>query len=149
VDEQLLDGRKILVIDDDPDIRDALTIILESQGYQVLTARYGIEGLDKLKIERVDLIVLDLIMPGTGGFEVYKKLKSAGHPEWNDIPIFILTSLREETSKARFEEETGMEMVVDAYIEKPISPSRILEKAGALLNRENPNSKLRLRERKE
>ena len=143
MDEQLPDGRKILVIDDDPDIRDALIIILESQGYQVLTASYGVEGLDKLKIERVDLIVLDLIMPGMGGFEVYKKLKGAKHQEWNDIPIFILTSLREETSKARFEEETGMEMVVDAYIEKPISPSIILEKAGALLNSKNQNSKSR------
>jgi CheY-like chemotaxis protein len=139
VDEQLPEGQKILVIDDDPDIRDALTIILESQGYQVLTARYGVEGLDKLKIERVDLIVLDLIMPGMGGFEVYKRLKDSGHPEWNDIPILILTSLREETSKARFEEEAGMEMMVDAYIEKPISPSRILEKAGTLLKNDGHN----------
>ncbi len=139
MDKQLSDGRKILVIDDDPDIRDALTIIFESQGYQVLTARYGVEGLDKLRIERVDLIVLDLIMPGMGGFEVYKKLKDSGHLEWNDIPILILTSLREETSKARFEEETGMEMMVDAYVEKPISPSRILEKAGTLLSNDAHN----------
>ena len=134
MDAQSPNGHKILVIDDDPDIRDALTIILESQGYQVSTARYGVEGIDKLKAETADLVILDLIMPGMGGFEVYKKLKDTRYPEWNSIPILILTSLREETSKARFEEETGMEMLVDAYIEKPISPSRILERTERLLS---------------
>ncbi|MFO8102019.1 MAG: response regulator [Dehalococcoidia bacterium] len=126
-------GHNILVIDDDPDIREALTIILESQGYQVTTARYGAEGIEKVKSAKPDLIILDLIMPGVGGFAVYKKLKAAEHLEWNHIPIIVLTSLREEASRARFEEETGMKMRVEDYIEKPISPSIILEKVGKVL----------------
>lgn len=127
-------GHKILVIDDDPDIREALTIILESQGYQVATANYGAEGIEKVKADKPDLIILDLIMPGMGGPAVYKRLKDPSHPEWSDIRILILTSLREESSRARFEEETGMQMKVDAYIQKPISPPMMLEKVAKLLH---------------
>ena len=65
---------KILVIDDDPDILDALTMILESQGYQVFTARDGIEGLANLKAEKPDLMILDLLMPKMDGFAVCKEL---------------------------------------------------------------------------
>jgi len=124
---------KILVIDDDPDIREALVIIFESQGYQIITANYGADGLEKIKSDKPDLIILDLIMPGMGGFAVYKELKSPNHPEWNDIRILILTSLREEASRVRFEEEVGMEMAVDDYIEKPISPSLILQRVEKVL----------------
>lgn len=126
--------RKILIVDDDPDIRDALTIILESQGYQVDTANYGADGLKKVAVRKPDLMILDLIMPGMGGFAVYKELKSPKRPEWHDIRILILTSLREEASRAKFEEETGMKMAVDDYIEKPISPSLIIERVKKLLN---------------
>ncbi len=125
---------RILVIDDDPDIREALTIILDSQGYQIETAKYGIEGLEKVKALKPDLIILDLIMPGMGGFAVFKELKRPDKPEWHDIRILVLTSLREESSKTRFEEETGMKMDVDDYIEKPISPSLIIERIRKLLN---------------
>lgn len=124
---------KILVIDDDPDIREALTIILESQGYQVATANFGAEGLEKVKADIPDLVVLDLIMPGMGGFAVYKELKNPKRPEWNNIRILILTSLREDSSRARFEEETGMEMAADDYVEKPISPQKMLERVEKLL----------------
>ena len=133
-------ANKILIIDDDPDIRDALTIILESQGYQIETAKYGVEGLEKVKARKPDLIVLDLIMPGMGGFAVYKELKRPDRPEWNDIRILVLTSLREESSKARFEEETGMQMNVEDYIEKPISPSVMIEKVHKLLNGEQAHT---------
>ena len=126
--------QKILIIDDDPDIREALTIILDSQGYQVETAKYGAEGLDKVRDQKPDLIILDLIMPGMGGFAVFKELKRPDRPEWHDIRILVLTSLREESSKARFEEETGMQMNVDDYIEKPISPSLMIERVHKLLN---------------
>ncbi len=128
-------SHSILVIDDDHDIREALTIILESQGYQVTTARYGAEGLEKIKSAKPDLVILDLIMPGVGGFAVYKKLKASENPDWHTIPIIILTSLREESSQARFEEETGMKMAVEGYVEKPISPSVILEKIARILQK--------------
>ncbi len=125
---------KILVIDDDPDIREALSLILGSQGYEVTTANYGAEGIEKVKADKPELIILDLIMPGMGGFAVYQKLKSPEHPEWNDIRILILTSLREESSRIRFEEEAGMEMAVDDYIEKPIVPGLMLQRVAKLLS---------------
>lgn len=71
---------KILVVDDDPDILDALTMILESQGYQVVTARDGIEGLANLKAEKPDLMILDLLMPKMDGWAVCKELQD---PRWS------------------------------------------------------------------
>jgi len=129
------EGRKILVIDDDPDILEALTTVLESQGYQVATARDGAEGLDRLRAENTDLIILDLIMPRMDGFAMYKMLKNPDRPDYGDIPILLLTSLREESSRRRFELETGMEMAVDDYVEKPISPQIMLERVKKLLQK--------------
>jgi len=129
------EGRKILVIDDDPDILEALTTVLESQGYQVATARDGVEGLDRLRAENTDLIILDLIMPRMDGFAMYKMLKNPDRPDYGDIPILLLTSLREESSRRRFELETGMEMAVDDYVEKPISPQIMLERVKKLLQK--------------
>ncbi|MCL0090026.1 response regulator [Dehalococcoidia bacterium] len=128
-------GRNILVVDDDPDILEVLTTVLESRGYQVATARDGVEGLDKLKTGKPDLIILDLIMPRMDGFEMYKRLKDPEQAEYADIPILLLTSLREESSRRRFELETGMEMAVDDYVEKPISPQIMLERVEKLLQK--------------
>ncbi len=125
---------KVLIIDDDPDIREALSIILDSQGYQVSIARYGVEGLDLINQDKPDLVILDIIMPGMGGFSVYKKLKDPKHPEFNDIRILILTSLREDSSRTQFEQETGTKLAVDDYIEKPVSPALMLERVGKLLS---------------
>ncbi|MCL0094150.1 response regulator [Dehalococcoidia bacterium] len=128
-------GRNILVVDDDPDILEALTTVLESRGYQVATARDGVEGLNRLKTGKPDLIILDLIMPNMDGFAVYKMLKDPEQAEYADIPILLLTSLREESSRRRFELETGMEMAVDDYVEKPISPQIMLERVEKLLQK--------------
>ena len=68
-------AEKILVVDDDPDILDAETMILESQGYEVVAARNGLEGLAKIEAEKPDLMVLDLLMPKMDGFALYKELQ--------------------------------------------------------------------------
>ncbi|MCL0065279.1 response regulator [Dehalococcoidia bacterium] len=128
-------GRNILVIDDDPDILEALTTVLESRGYQVATARDGVEGLNRLKTGNPDLIIMDLIMPNMDGFAMYKILRDPDQPEYADIPILLLTSLREESSRRRFELETGMEMAVDDYVEKPISPQIMLKRVEKLLQK--------------
>jgi len=70
---------KILVVDDDPDMRDAITIILESRGYQVVTAQDGLEALANLKAEKPDLMMLDLLMPKMDGFAVMKDWKPRLH----------------------------------------------------------------------
>ncbi len=128
-------NEKILIVDDDPDILDVLTIILEAQGYQVSTARDGIEGLANLKAEKPDLLILDLLMPKMDGFAVCKELQD---PRWSKLkgtPILILTSVREEASRRRYELETGLELDVDDYVEKPIFPDVLLERVGKLLKK--------------
>jgi len=126
---------KILVIDDDPDILDALTMILEAEGYEVVTARDGIEGLANLRAEKPDLIILDLLMPKMDGFAVCKELQDPRWSKYRDIPILILTSVREEASRRRYELETGLQLDVDDYVEKPISPDILLERLEKLIKK--------------
>jgi len=129
---------KILVVDDDPDILDAITMILESQGYEVSTARDGIEGLATLKAENPDLMILDLMMPKMDGFAVCKELQDPRWSKFKAIPILILTSVREEASRRRYELETGLELDVDDYIEKPMSPDVLLERVSRLIKKKKP-----------
>lgn len=128
-------GAKILLVDDDPDILDAVSIILETQGYQIVTARDGIEALATLKAEKPDLMILDLLMPKMDGFAVCKELKDPRWAKYADIPILILTSVREEASRRRYELETGMELDVDDYVEKPIAPAILLQRVEKLLKK--------------
>lgn len=128
-------GAKILLVDDDPDILDAVSVILEAQGYQVVTARDGIEALATLKAEKPDLMILDLLMPKMDGFAVCKELKDPRWAKYAGIPILILTSVREEASRRRYELETGMELDVDDYAEKPIAPAVLLQRVEKLLKK--------------
>jgi len=125
--------KKILVVDDDPDILDALTMILESQDYIVVTAKNGVEGLANLKAEMPDLMILDLLMPKMDGFRVLKELQDPRWSKYGSIPILILTSVREEASRRRYELETGLELGVDDYIEKPMPPELLLERVRRLI----------------
>ena len=126
---------KILVVDDDPDILDAVAMILESQGYRVVTARDGIEGLATLKAEQPDLMILDLMMPKMDGFAVCKELQDPRWSKHKDIPILILTSVREDASRRRYELETGLELDVDDYVEKPMSPDVLLKRVSTLIEK--------------
>ena len=127
--------KKVLVVDDDPDIADAISMILESKGYQVVIAHDGIECLNKLGTQKPDLIILDLLMPKMDGFAVYKELRSPKWSEYRDIPVLILSSVREEASRRRYELETGQDLKPDEYIEKPILPRVLLDCVGKLLKR--------------
>lgn len=131
-------AKKILVVDDDPDILDATTMILESQGYQVVTARDGIEGLAVLKAENPDLMILDLMMPKMDGFGVCKELQDPRWSKHKSTPILILTSVREEASRRRYELETGLELDVDDYIEKPMSPDLLISRVNNLIKKKKP-----------
>ncbi len=131
----MADKIKILVVDDDPDILEALTMILESQDYKVVTARDGMEGLANLKAEMPDLMILDLLMPKMDGFAVLKELQDPRWSKYRKIPILVLTSVREEASRRRYELETGLELGVDDYVEKPMPPEVLLERVGNLVKR--------------
>ena len=125
--------KKILVVDDDPDIRDVLTVILESRGYEIVTACDGIECLAALRAEKPDLMVIDLLMPKMDGFAVLKELQDGRWSKFRQTPILILSSVREEASRRRYELETALEFNVDDYVEKPINPDVLLERVERLI----------------
>ncbi|MBW1743862.1 MAG: response regulator [Deltaproteobacteria bacterium] len=126
---------KILVVDDDPDMREALQMILESGGYTVVTAEDGEECLVKLKEEHPDLLILDLLMPRMDGFEVCKALKDPRHAKHAGMPIIILSSVQEGVSQRRYELETGVQLDVDDYVEKPVEAKTLLERVGKIMKR--------------
>ncbi len=126
---------KILIVDDDPDILEAMTMVLESKGYQVVTAADGVEGLADLKAEKPDLMVLDLLMPKMDGFAVCKELQDPRWAKFRDVPILIQTSVREEASRRRYELETGLALDVADYIEKPVAPEVLLTRVANLLKK--------------
>lgn len=126
----------ILVVDDDPDIVKALKKILETQAYRVIVATNGEECLEKIKEDRPDLIILDLLMPKLDGFGVVRELKeNPRYAKYDNIPILILTAVRQDASRRRYELETGLEMDVDDYVEKPVRPAELLHRVGKLLGK--------------
>jgi len=125
----------VMVVDDDPDILDAITTILSTQPYSLVTSRDGLECLDKVRAQMPDLMILDLLMPKMDGFAVVRELR--GNPKYSAIPILILTSVREDASRRRYELETGLAMDVQDYVEKPISPQELLDRVKNLLAKDN------------
>lgn len=101
----------------------------------MVTAQNGIEGLATLKAENPDLMILDLMMPKMDGFAVCKELQEPRWSKYKDIPILIFTSVREDASRRRYELETGLELEVDDYVEKPMSPEVLLERVGTLIKK--------------
>ena len=126
---------KILVVDDDPDMREALQMILESAGYTVVMGEDGEECLVKLKEEKPDLLILDLLMPKMDGFEVCKALKDPRHAKHAGMPIIILSSIQEGVSQRRYELETGVQLDVDDYVEKPVEGKTLLERVEKIMKR--------------
>lgn len=128
--------KKILIVDDDPDILAAIGAVLEARNYGIVTARDGEEGLAELKKEKPDLMILDLLMPRKDGFAVCKELKDPRWSKYSDMPILMLTSVREEVSRRRYELETGLSLDVDDYVEKPIDPFLLVKRVENLLRKE-------------
>ena len=128
-------GARILIVDDDPDIREAMSAVLEAHGYAVVTACDGQEGLARLRETSPDLMILDLMMPLMDGFSLVKEL---GDPRWakyGNVPILILTSVREDAGRRRYELETGLELNVEDYVEKPIDPHSLLSRVETVLKK--------------
>jgi len=126
---------KVLVVDDDPDMRLAISSVLKSRGYEVIEASNGYEALDRLKKERPDIMLLDLLMPGMDGFAVIKELEGCKEKGYPDIPVLVISSVREEASQRRYELELGRKLAVDDYIEKPIEPFVLLHRVEKLLSK--------------
>lgn len=127
------DSANILIVDDDPDVREAIKIILETQPYELTFASNGEECLEQVKKNIPDLIVLDLLMPKKDGFEVIKELR--GSRSYPRIPILVLTAVKKEAASRRYELETALRMDVDDYIEKPIQPDDLIDRVKKILAR--------------
>ncbi len=120
--------RKILIADDEPNIIEIISFNLQSEGYEIITAKNGNEALDLAKIHKPDLIILDVMMPGKTGFEVCKILRTL--PVFQDTIIIFLTALNDETTEIK-----GLETGADDYITKPISPKVLMSRVNALFRR--------------
>ena len=127
---------KILMIDDDPDIIEALRILIESAGHEFYAAQSGSEGLEKLGEVNPDLIILDVMMDtATDGFHLSLKLRGQGpDPEYaayRDVPILMLTAVH-TTTPLRFAPDEDY-LPVDAFLEKSADPEEVLSKVEELL----------------
>jgi DNA-binding response OmpR family regulator len=121
----------ILLVDDDPDIHMSLGTVLRAEGYNVTSARDGVEAMKLVYKDRPDLVILDLLMPRKDGFAVVREIRE--DPEYADLPILILTAVRQEASRRRYELETGSHMDVQDYVEKRIRPAELLRRVRRLL----------------
>jgi two-component system alkaline phosphatase synthesis response regulator PhoP len=124
-------AKKILIVDDDPDLVEAVTMILESKKYDVAAAYGGIEGLQKAKTEKPDLIVLDVMMPDKDGYAVCKELKA--NPALSRIPVLLLTAVVSKIATTRYTQQGGLETEADDYIDKPVEPEVLVKRIEALL----------------
>ncbi len=126
--EQPEKKEKLLVVEDDGDIRELISFNLEMCGYDVIRASDGQEGWEKARTEMPDLVVLDLMLPGLDGFEVCKRLKSEKATQ--AMPIIMLTARSEEESMVK-----GLELGADDYVTKPFSPRVLVARVKAVLRR--------------
>lgn len=124
---------KIVVADDDQDIRDSVTSILETQGYDVIAAKDRPEAMEKIKAEKPNLAVLDVMMDSSSdGFEMARELKK--DPGFKDMPILLLTGVKQETG-FDFESAAGDPQwcPVDGFLNKPVEPESLISEVSRLL----------------
>ncbi len=117
----------ILVVEDSPTIRKFVAFAMLSHGYSVIPASDGMEALEKLPNEKIDLIITDLNMPNIDGLELVRTIRNSS--EFKDIPIIILTSLSGQN-----EVEAGLHAGANSYLIKPFDPKRVVYEVAKYLN---------------
>ena len=123
----------ILVIDDDPELRELLEAYLSQQGFDVVTVRDGLE-MDAIFAEfQIDLVILDLMLPGEDGLSIAKRLK-----QQNNLPIIIVSAQGDDIDRI-----VGLEVGADDYVSKPFNPRELLARIRAVLRRTNNNAPLK------
>ncbi len=127
----MADKKRILIIDDDPDQVETVSMMLESKGFEPIAAYDGKEGLAKAKSEKPDLIILDVMMPNMDGYEVSKELKKDETLE--NIPVIMLTAVGEHVSGTKYSHASGMELEADDFFQKPVEPKQLVERVAELL----------------
>lgn len=122
--------KKILLVDDEPDILSMLKMRMEASGYEVITAADGNTAYNKAKSDVPDLIILDLMLPGIDGYQVCRLLKF--DEKYRHIPIVMLTAKGQREDK-----EWGEKVGADYYFTKPFNAVEVLDKIKGLLERKN------------
>ena len=126
---------KILIVEDEANIRQLVRYNLEKEGFQVMEAADGLQGLRTAQKEKPDLVLLDLMLPGMDGLEVCRTLK--GTPATSALPIIMLTAKAEEVDKI-----IGLELGADDYMTKPFSPRELTARIKAVLRRSQKETAL-------
>ncbi|MDF2669976.1 MAG: DNA-binding response regulator [Paenibacillus sp.] len=116
---------KLLLVDDDPHIRELVRVFLSKEGFEVIEACDGVEALAMLETSAPDLVILDIMMPNMDGWQVIKELR-----EHYDLPVLMLTAMGETGQKIR-----GFELGADDYVVKPFEPLELVVRVKALLKR--------------
>jgi DNA-binding response OmpR family regulator len=124
--DEMADSKRILLVEDDDDIADLLALHLRDAGYEVDVVGDGDEGLDRALGEEYDLVVLDIMLPGTDGFDVCRKIRQ----EKRQLPVLMVTAKTEEVDKV-----LGLELGADDYITKPFSIREVLARVKAIFRR--------------
>ena len=122
-----MEQKKILIADDNENIRDALTYLLEDEGYDLLLAKDGADTLRKVRERRPDILFLDIMMPEMNGYDVCRTIKN--DPQLKSTYIIMLTAKGQVA-----EQERGKEVGADEYIVKPFSPMELLTKVKNILH---------------
>ena len=118
----------VLVVDDEPSVRDVVVRYLRQAGYRTLEAGDGNDARDLLELEMPSLIVLDLMLPGMDGLSLCRWIR-----ERSELPVIMITALGEETDRL-----TGLELGADDYLTKPFSPRELVARVKAVLRRSSP-----------
>jgi DNA-binding response OmpR family regulator len=122
-------GKRILCIEDEIEMIDFIKLVLEREGYEVIGAMGGLEGLEAIRREKPDLILLDIMMPGINGWDVYHKIR--GNEEICDIPVIVVTARSQD-----FERILGLYYAeVDDYLIKPFGIRELLHSVEKVLSR--------------
>ena len=120
--------KRVVCIEDEPEMIDLVRLILGRKGYDVIGANGGIEGLDAVRRERPDIILLDLMMPDMDGWEVYQQIKA--DTDLKQIPVVVVTAKAQSIDKV-----LGLHIAkVDDYITKPFGPQELLESIEKILS---------------
>jgi two-component system response regulator VicR len=119
--------KRVVCVEDEPEMIDLVRLILGRKGFYVIGANGGIEGLETVRREKPDLILLDLMMPDMDGWEVYQQIKS--DPQLRNIPVVVVTAKAQSIDKV-----LGLHIAkVDDYITKPFGPQELLESVEKIL----------------
>lgn len=136
---------KILIVEDDIDAIEAMKVVLESKKYQVISTTDGKDGFEKAKIEKPDLIILDVMMRHeTEGFDIAQNLRRNEQTKY--IPILMITSITQKTGFLFSPDTDGEFLPVDDFIEKPVQPDDLIQRVQKLL--ELPKEKINIEGRK-